>query len=61
MTEPEDAEKSNSPKKRVPMQRYYVPDLDALLAAHVVSPGGAQVIPFPSLALREPAGAVTAA
>lgn len=35
------------------LQRYYRPDLDAILAAHLVAPLGSQVIAFPSLALRE--------
>ncbi len=43
------------------LQRYYRADLDAVLAAHVVSEPGAQVIQFPSLALRDAAKASTAA
>jgi len=34
------------------LQRYYRADLDLVLAAHVVNQPGAQVIEFPSLALR---------
>jgi hypothetical protein len=39
------------------LQRYYRADLDAVLAAHVVSQPGGQVIEFPSLALRDEAAA----
>lgn len=35
------------------LQRYWRPDLDAVLAAHLVVPLGVQVLEFPSLKLRK--------